>query len=847
MSTTSEAGQTAEKRYWAFISYSHADTEWGEWLHKKLETFSVPRALVGKQTERGYKVPKRLMPIFRDREELPSSATLKDNIQEALEQSCYLVVICSPRSAASIWVNEEVLTFKAMGRSDRVLCLIVDGEPNATDKPGCGLLECFPPAVRYAVSPDRNLSQEREEPIAADARPGKDGKNDALLKVVAGLLGVRFDELKRRDALRKKRNRTVLAICACALVSAILYGGNQVWNARKKAMEEQETTARVLDFVLYDVLTQSSTRQQLAEGFQPDSNITMLQVLDRASARLNGKFADKPFLERRVRRILGVTYTEIAAFGKALPHKEREVELARRDLPLTSGERMEAELNLANLLNRLGRFEEAETMYEQLFAPERLGYADKKVMWLVIGGSLECYLRQGKNEKAEKFVRASLEVFGQSNFDALPDEATGLVLGLARSLRDQGKLAEAENAFRASVRLAEQRHGPQNDRALLAKEGLAVCLAKANRFTESADLLRDALGVASKTYGDLDERTIGLKSNLATVLSQKGDYDDAEALYKSALSTGSKARAVDGLNGVSDPGNLRQSSVDNLAILYKQKSEEKEKTLGKTHPDTLSSLVERADFLMRAIRGKEDAHTAIEIYEKVLAAETDRYGLFHPETMHTMQRLGNAKRKTGNLYESEKFLRQARDGLFAEYGEDYRSCIIVTLDLAGVLNDAGRHGEAEKILKKNLHSVEHSSKLAPVDLVQSMNGLCEIYVAQKKYQDAANLYQRLYDHTVNCLGPNTVEALAAAKNLSFVLDQSGRPGDSVTALRQHILNDPVSRDRLRPVLAICEFKAGNADEAKRLLAEDIRKFPDRKKQALDDKELAPLRSFIQSL
>ena len=127
-----------QPKYWAFISYSHADSKWGKWLHKRLETFPVPRALVGKKTERGYNVPKRLMPIFRDREELPGSSTLKDNIQEALEQSRYLVVICSPRSAASIWVNEEVLTFKAMGRSDRVLCLIVDGEPTARLVGGIG-------------------------------------------------------------------------------------------------------------------------------------------------------------------------------------------------------------------------------------------------------------------------------------------------------------------------------------------------------------------------------------------------------------------------------------------------------------------------------------------------------------------------------------------------------------------------------------------------------------------------------------------------------------------------------------------------------------------------------------
>ncbi len=234
-----------QPKYWAFISYSHADAKWGQWLHKKLETFPVPRALVGKETERGYKVPKRLMPIFRDREELPGSATLKDNIQEALEQSRYLIVICSPRSAASIWVNEEVLTFKVMGRSDQVLCLIVDGEPNATDKPGSGLLECFPPAVRHAVNPDRSLSEQREEPIAADARPGKDGKVDSLLKLASGLLGVGFDDLKQRDARRRRRRKALYAVSVVAFAALLGWGA---WEFRAQRVRLQNAAASMADF-----------------------------------------------------------------------------------------------------------------------------------------------------------------------------------------------------------------------------------------------------------------------------------------------------------------------------------------------------------------------------------------------------------------------------------------------------------------------------------------------------------------------------------------------------------------------------------------------------------------------
>jgi hypothetical protein len=131
-------------RYWAFISYSHADAKWGDWLHAALETYRVPTRLVRSAQPEGA-VPKRIFPVFRDREELASSSSLGENIQNALRFSRSLIVICSPRAATSRWVNEEIKLCKSIGREDRVFCLIVDGEPNAA--PDSGLLECFPKAV----------------------------------------------------------------------------------------------------------------------------------------------------------------------------------------------------------------------------------------------------------------------------------------------------------------------------------------------------------------------------------------------------------------------------------------------------------------------------------------------------------------------------------------------------------------------------------------------------------------------------------------------------------------------------------------------------------------------------
>lgn len=215
-----------EYKYWAFISYSHRDEEWARWLHKSLETYRVPKKIVGRETRLGA-VPRRIFPVFRDRDELPGAADLGGKLKNALRQSRYLIVICSPHSAKSQWVNEEVKTFKALGREDRVLCLIVGGEPFASSKPGSELEECFPPAVRYRVDERGELTDTGTEPIAADARRGKDGRANSKFKLLAGLLDIGYNELKQREKQRERARRLRLAagIAAAFMVTLLTYLG----------------------------------------------------------------------------------------------------------------------------------------------------------------------------------------------------------------------------------------------------------------------------------------------------------------------------------------------------------------------------------------------------------------------------------------------------------------------------------------------------------------------------------------------------------------------------------------------------------------------------------------------
>lgn len=231
----------SQYKYEAFISYSHKDKQWGEWLHRKLERYKIPKE-IRQSSKRKKELPKRLFPIFRDREELPSSADLGGVINEALAQSRYLIVICSPNSAKSIWVNEEIRAFKAMGRENKVLSLIVDGEPNANDKPELGLEECFPEALRYCLNAEGQITDERTEPLAADLRPGMDSKKEALLRLVAGIIDVKYDHLKDREQRRRLLKACVMTSILTVITMAT--AGLAYWAMQERTIAK-ENLARV--------------------------------------------------------------------------------------------------------------------------------------------------------------------------------------------------------------------------------------------------------------------------------------------------------------------------------------------------------------------------------------------------------------------------------------------------------------------------------------------------------------------------------------------------------------------------------------------------------------------------
>ena len=215
------------KEYYAFISYKREDERWAKWLQNKLEHYRFPVNLNGRTD-----LPKYIRPTFRDVTDL-KPGLLAEEIDTALRNSQWLIVVCSPRSAQSPWVCKEAQTFIDLGRADHIIPFVIEGIPFSDDPEK----ECFPKVL---------LDQKGENELLA-TNINEMGRDAAAIKVVARMFDLRFDALWQRH--KRAQNRKMLLLSAIAVIFLALGIGISRYVTRQKQMAEkaeQERLAQLL-------------------------------------------------------------------------------------------------------------------------------------------------------------------------------------------------------------------------------------------------------------------------------------------------------------------------------------------------------------------------------------------------------------------------------------------------------------------------------------------------------------------------------------------------------------------------------------------------------------------------
>ena len=236
-----------KKEYTAFISYSHDDTYWADTLQKKLEHFYIPVALRDANPD----MPSTVRPIFKDNTDL-TPGRLSDRIINALDNSAYLIVICSIHSAQSEWVSKEVEHFIRAGRSSRIIPVVVGDMAD-----GSSIDRYMPEALRGLKGDDQLLW--------IDLRA--EGIDRTVVKIIAVMLNVSFDSLWQRHT-KERRRRMRRRVCLCSAFAVMAAGITIFGVTQCSRLKRNEFTA-----MQNDAATQA---QKLTAGGNPIEALRLL-------------------------------------------------------------------------------------------------------------------------------------------------------------------------------------------------------------------------------------------------------------------------------------------------------------------------------------------------------------------------------------------------------------------------------------------------------------------------------------------------------------------------------------------------------------------------------------------
>jgi len=720
---------TTDYKYRAFISYSHKDEKWAAWLHKALETYKVPKHLVGETTPMGT-VPALMGKVFRDREELSSSHSLGTELTQALEDSACQIVICSPNAVNSHWTNEEILTYKRLGRENRIFCLIVDGEPGKADA------ECFPHAVRFRIGADGRLTDEPADPIAADARPHGDGKQNAKLKLISGMLGVGFDALKQREQQRRQKRMAIITAASIAgmvltsgLATMAILARNEAQIQREQAQIEAETARQTTTFMV-NLFEVSDPSEALG------NTITAREILDRGAERIETELLGQPEIQATLMDTMGTVYTSLGLYEPAASLVGQAVEkraaLFGRRHP-----------DVLRSLNHLGEVQILQAAYES--AEKNLREVLQGRRELYAGGNAEVadtlsdladlLTRQGEYVESAPLIRESLDIRRALYGEAHEDIAESLeALGLNKF--DQGDLDGALIELREAAAMRRDLHGERHPKLASAIGNLALVVADMGEMLEAENLYQEALTMQRELHGDVHPEVALALNNVGSIRGQRGDLAAAEAAYVEVLEIQRE------LLGEAHPDNA--TTMFNIALVRYDRGDDGEAMdmmrhtlemrrdmLGPEHPDVASSALNLGLWLT----GVGAYEEAIALIDEATSIRLVAFGVGHPRVAVAYVVKANFLIATDRDSDALVLAQQARSSLLKSLPEDHWLVAYASSAAGAALSNLGSYSEAETLLLSSLEALEPAP--IPGAVKQHRERLADLYSGWGKPREAS--------------------------------------------------------------------------------------------------------------
>lgn len=525
-------------RYRAFISYSHRDAKIAQKLHRRLEGYSIPRALRS-ATSAGAGSAARLGMIFRDRDELASAGNLSHSIERALDESAALIVVCSPAAVGSRWVDAEIAYYREHHAQRPVFAFIVDGDPGIDPRTDPAHA-AFP--ANLVANDARNPAAPPVEPVAADAREQGDGFAQAFLKLVAGLLSLRYDQLRQRQLRRRQRRWAALAGLATLLAVIFAALALQATRARNVAREAQARAE-------LELTSEQQTREFLLSAFRlADANetrgnsVTVREVLDRAVARIDHTEFARAQIRARFLATMGQAYASLGL-------NKRGVELLSESIAAiassgeSTAERMQqtdSRIELADLLFSMGEYDRATAALDAIGDVDAPTWQQRARLASVRG---DIFAYTEKDDAAKGWYATALAIVDSSGAGTSREavlQRSRALSGMATVAQFAGDYAAAERGYEQVVFLLEPIVGEKQPETIAAIVALGSSAYQLGDLPRARSEFLRGLHAAQALYDPGSPGVANIENNLGRLLLETGDLAGAEPLLRDALASDRK-------------------------------------------------------------------------------------------------------------------------------------------------------------------------------------------------------------------------------------------------------------------------------------------------------------------
>jgi serine/threonine protein kinase/tetratricopeptide (TPR) repeat protein len=449
-----------------------------------------------------------------------------------------------------------------------------------------------------------------------------------------------------------------LWLATAAVFTTMLVAGVVVstWMAVRASRAEQAAKA-VNDFLQNDLLAQASANEQARPDTKPDPDLKVRTALDRAAARIAGKFDDQPLVEAGIRQTISDTYLKLGLYPEAQQQVERALDLRRRVLGEQHASTLDSMHTLGELYRLQGRYVQAEPLLTKVLEVRRRVLGEEHPDTLTAMSALASqYFVEGKYTQAEALHAKALGIRRRMHGEEHPNTLTS-INNLAATLLGQSKYAQAEPLLTKVLEVRRRVQGEEHPHTLTAMTNLAVLYRRQRRYLEAETLNSEALGIRRRVQGEEHPDTLTGMSNLAMTLLSQCKYVQAEPLLTKAVEIQRRVQ------GEVHPSTLL--SMNNLGRLYTEQGkyaqaeplltkvlEVRRRVLGEEHPDTLSGM----DSLGRLYTEQAKYGQAEPLLTKVLEVRRRVLGEEHPDTLSAMNNLGRLYTKEAKYLQAEPLL-----------------------------------------------------------------------------------------------------------------------------------------------------------------------------------------------